>query len=961
MVLTQLAPALAKDWRDSNTTAAQLTAQLRAANVDMVIFLSAFNTTALHSIVAHWREIGYLPRVAAWLAGGVVYLPPDLQPYMLIEVLWLPTLTGAAYRAIKTETNFELFSANATHDSPAVFADAYEARFGTVVPAKSGWFQQVRAFHSLTIVQKLLEMTQSDDIETLRLASARIASPGVFHAIQFDQWGRSLPYDNFVLQLLPDGGERVLTPLGLGQPPILPMPTWKERVFAPRFYEHSSERVMLAITCVAIVYLLFWICWGAYWWQHPVLRASAPAFLGVSLVGLILLLVSNFFVTMHATDSTCVASFWTLTTGFSLAFGSLLLKNARIWALWANRSHSFAPTRLRLPHLAAALGALLLVDVALNAAWQGSGGMRVERHYVDAHRPQLDHMQCAYDSFDRVFVWTHAALKGAMLLSGVVLAWKLRKVAAQFSESHYIALCIYNAALLLILIMAMIMSDVGGHATGMLVRSYCTLYLAVSTATIMALPKLLALRAAESKMAGAIAARAAAMLALTAAPSSLPLSMVHSPLPIQPNPAGYGGGGGGWPGAHGGAQCFPDAHAHEMAVAAAAAAFVADFQNGSIVPAAGLPDMRSPRPVADQANCNHAARGGGGVGGGGSDGSGANPGSPEDTSPLPTLPFLRVKQDSDMPRLVPRSPPQQQQPQQQSLPGDRNGIAAAATATAALRIDSEHKLLMGTTMLRATCSLLECVDELVETDVQRLHDTLLRRMERRAGADAPASGIMTGMHVQPQQLQPCQQYSTHAHPSQPPRPQCQAPLRQKQVNTSAGAVQQMQPDALLQPRSSFDALLPLQQLRRANAQQQQQQQQQPAPPAQLSAGVTASGGSTMPGGGSRFDIVPLWTSSSPLGGGSARPLVAPGSTSDSSSSSGSGGALLQLQQPLSSDGNGTASSSAAASVVSVDDTAGGVRPPSDCSTPASERVCTDSSAAAPPADRPTVVSIHVAQ
>jgi hypothetical protein len=180
-----------------------------------------------------------------------------------------------------------------------------------------------------------------------------------------------------------------------------------------------------------------------------------------------------------------------------------------------------------------------------------------------------------------------------------------------------------------------------------------------------------------------------------------------------------------------------------------------------------------------------------------------------------------------------------------------------------------------------------------------------------------------------------------------------------QVNVAAGsvAVQQTQLDPLvLQPQSSFEALLPLQQLRRANPQQQPQH----APFSQRSAGLTAPGGSAAAGGGSRFDIPPLWTSSSPLGCGSARPAVAPGSTSDSSSSSGSSGALLQLQQPLSSDGNGTASSSAAASGVSVGP-AGDVRPPSDCSTPASERMCADSSAAAPPADRTAVVSIHVAQ
>jgi len=511
VVHSQLVPTLTVNWSGTNTSVGGVTAALRAAKVDMVIMVSSFDTGALRLLVEHWRDVDFMPLVIAWTAGGHKFLPAELLSYMLVEVLWLPGLTGAVHHAVDTESNLELFSANFTHDSPAVFADAFTRRFPLRTPNNTDWYHPARALHSMAIIQKMVELAQSNDIETLRLASARIASPGVFHAIQFDQWGRSLPYDNFIIQLQPDGRERIATPLSIGQRATLPMPTWEERVFAPRFLSSSGERVMYALSALGVLYLLSWLAWGAYWRQHPVIGASAPAFSALALVGFILFLSSNFVNTMYATDATCATTVWLFMVGFTIATGSLLLKNLRIWALWHNRSHSFAPAKLRQPHLMAALLLLVLIDVSLNIAWQAGPGMHAVRVMVDPDRPSLDYFMCERSDTASGFIVAHVSVKGVMLLSGVLLAWKLRKVSAQFSESRFIALSIYNSALLLILINVMWFTNVGGHAVSLLVRTFCTLYLAVSTATIMALPKLLAIRSTEARIREAMAAHVAAV------------------------------------------------------------------------------------------------------------------------------------------------------------------------------------------------------------------------------------------------------------------------------------------------------------------------------------------------------------------------------------------------------------------------------------------------------------------
>ena len=174
-------------WSAYNTTAAEVTQRIKDLNVDMVVVLNTFEgTSALHELMEYWRSIGFLPGAVAYLTGGASYLPPDLAAYFLIEVQWLPTLTGAQYHAVSSEANFETFPSNGTHDSPAIFADAFAERFG-YRPSDQIFFDTARTFHAVTIVQKLLELAQTEDTESLKQAAARIATPGVYHAVQFDQ------------------------------------------------------------------------------------------------------------------------------------------------------------------------------------------------------------------------------------------------------------------------------------------------------------------------------------------------------------------------------------------------------------------------------------------------------------------------------------------------------------------------------------------------------------------------------------------------------------------------------------------------------------------------------------------------------------------------------------------------------------------------------------------------------
>lgn len=79
-----------------------------------------------------------------------------------------------------------------------------------------------------------------------------------------------------------------LTPLSIGVDPIFPLPTWKERVFKPSFYDAGHEQGMLAINTIIIAafIVVFALIWMNY--THPVIRASTPSFCSLVILGKLL-------------------------------------------------------------------------------------------------------------------------------------------------------------------------------------------------------------------------------------------------------------------------------------------------------------------------------------------------------------------------------------------------------------------------------------------------------------------------------------------------------------------------------------------------------------------------------------------------------------------------------------------------------------------------------------------------
>lgn len=346
-----------------NQTAAMVAAELSALNPDALCILqsSTGGAWSIGQLFAAMRAIGWTPKAVSW--GGSVeqstqafMSAPDDLHWTMSTRPWDPQQKGPRYKNKISETNFELIAANATHDGPARWLDAFEADYGfgsqpghpfphpmyipyqvSVVP--------VVAYGTMMLVQKLVETAMTASVEGLLAAAPQVSAPGVYNQVQFDRYGRTAPVNEVLVQYTNvAGGTQLLAPVNIGVPAVYPLPTWKERVYAPEWYAQADEKILVAINSVCIALALVLAVLVLVHYRTPVIRAATPSFCLVIILGGVIMMTSNYFNTLVVNDAHCAAQVWLLTIGFSTIYGALFIKTFRIWSE-AQRRRTLAASR----------------------------------------------------------------------------------------------------------------------------------------------------------------------------------------------------------------------------------------------------------------------------------------------------------------------------------------------------------------------------------------------------------------------------------------------------------------------------------------------------------------------------------------------------------------------------------------------------------------------------------------
>jgi hypothetical protein len=516
----------------NGATALDWATQLQSLGVEGVIVIGTIGTGAGWSIgqlVGAMQAINWTPKMLSWVGAFeksslAAYLPHGKADMLHTtgEIVWNRNLRGAAFRPMNTPTNFELVEANTTHSAPAVFVDQFDAMYGPdcdpdlcVAPATPGvahpyWNGNIDggviptiAYASMMRVQKMVEASMSSDVSRILAATSSIDTPSTFYGLALDAFGRTRKFDVVVTQYAGVGvtdDTNIVSPFNIGVNPVYPMPTWSERVFEPAYYATTDERLMAGFTSACILVVLIVFIAVLVHMRRPVIRATTPSFALPITFGAVLMLASNYVGTLHTNSAQCAAQVWCLSLGLTLMLSALFVKTFRIWRIF--QTQRLMVTVMRDSYLFKAVFGFVVVDLAINAVWQGMGGMHAVLIVVDPVRPSYNYWTCDYTSgVGMGGAYAQLVYKLLIILGGICLTWAVRNVPSTFNESKMLTACIYNILLVSCFVVPLVASGVGGRTTTFLVRSFAVMFVSVSTSLMLYAPKLYSIwTGADSRM-----------------------------------------------------------------------------------------------------------------------------------------------------------------------------------------------------------------------------------------------------------------------------------------------------------------------------------------------------------------------------------------------------------------------------------------------------------------------------
>jgi hypothetical protein len=506
-------PARGAVW--DQATVDEFASAVVAADPDVFIFLAfvPWRGDMLNGIalMKRFKALNWLPKAVLFPGGAAQHVSHAMNDAFGIGAggyFYDATFNAFEMRAPEYDAqagtpsvpNWEPFPStpNASMLSPQVMRAEFLRDWGDTSPLSlfDGNVQPLIVTSLLVQATKLFYLAGTDDARVMQQVSASLSGPSCFGALAFDQYGRMAQNEQYVAQRSADGLRlNLITPLDVGQTDVYPIPTWDERI-APQegsasFLGTRAETAVVVVTALVIAYLLALLV-GLLLCRHAtVLKSASPGCCALVLLGGGLCVSSNFGVSLYALRRGCAVHAWLLTTGFTLMFSALLLKTFRVYRIFD--SSRLQSVRVSDATLYALCGALVAVDVLLNVIWSATSGFPTRYVRVDVDRPAKDYIECGYDSTAHTMIQLHLAYKAALMLASVVFTVLSRNLPSLFNESASLAAANYNAVLLCAFAVPLVATEVAGRQGTYLVRCFALLLLVASTASILMMPKFVAL------------------------------------------------------------------------------------------------------------------------------------------------------------------------------------------------------------------------------------------------------------------------------------------------------------------------------------------------------------------------------------------------------------------------------------------------------------------------------------
>jgi predicted outer membrane repeat protein len=182
--------------------------------------------------------------------------------------------------------------------------------------------------------------------------------------------------------------------------------------------------------------------------SNPVLRRSSILFCFLISLGA-LLLYASVYMFLWNTDATCALRPWILVLGFALTYGSLFIKEWRLWRLFDVNINS--KIRIDDSQLMKGLSLLIVGELGILIVWFAISP------FILRISPNLTAETITYACGTRgtpAIFWILLGFNALLLLGGCIIAFLVRNLPDSFNESRFMAFAIYTVSLVIIVCFA---------------------------------------------------------------------------------------------------------------------------------------------------------------------------------------------------------------------------------------------------------------------------------------------------------------------------------------------------------------------------------------------------------------------------------------------------------------------------------------------------------------------------
>jgi len=201
---------------------------------------------------------------------------------------------------------------------------------------------------------------------------------------------------------------------------------------------------------VSIVIGIVTLVWLFIHRNKPAIRKASVLFCNLTTIGAILMFVSAIMF-VFVTDATCGLRVWLLVLGFVLCYGSIFVKEYRLWLIF-DETDIMRTVRVTDGLLLKVVFGGLFIELLITMTWFIVTPY-LKRITIDLLKEEISY-RCT-SNVTPAFFWILFALNMCILIIGCILAWLARNVPANFNEAKQILFSIYNVTLISVIVVVL--------------------------------------------------------------------------------------------------------------------------------------------------------------------------------------------------------------------------------------------------------------------------------------------------------------------------------------------------------------------------------------------------------------------------------------------------------------------------------------------------------------------------